>query len=198
MVAAGAVTVQGATDIEHGTIPPEVQAAIEALLSSPSISPEARAQLAQFFDAFARLILGDPEWFAKAVEQLGGGSAPPSALIAALSLVLSRVSNESPDALADALARAQAEGLSPPPPPALAETARQVVEKVSVGEAARVLGAQRIPQTRVCQECGREFQALHKAIYCGNTCRQRAFQRKRRAERGLQEVPQAEREVVSA
>ena len=55
----------------------------------------------------------------------------------------------------------------------------------AIGEAARALAARRQAKERYCAVCGRPFRSIGRGVYCGLTCKQRAYrQRRRQRQRG--------------
>ena len=50
----------------------------------------------------------------------------------------------------------------------------------AIGEAARALAARRQAKERYCAVCGRPFRSIGRGVYCGLTCKQRAYRQRRR------------------
>ncbi len=59
-------------------------------------------------------------------------------------------------------------------------------------EAARILRGAQPTETRRCEVCGRTFEGSPRAKYCGQTCKMRAYRRRKtetRLDRLLAELP---------
>ena len=55
------------------------------------------------------------------------------------------------------------------------------MEKDQRSQAAALLSSYRVKETKPCAVCGAEFTALRFGLYCGHTCKVRAYRKRRRA-----------------
>ena len=55
------------------------------------------------------------------------------------------------------------------------------MEKDQRSQAAALLGTYRVKETKPCAVCGTAFTALRFGRYCGNTCKVRAYRKRRKA-----------------